>query len=84
LKGLEANMEQQFIDTLKKINPMIFTGDHSNLMAEGVIDSLDVMNIIAALEDNFAIEFDVDDISAENFVSVENIWNLLQKRKGSD
>lgn len=74
-------MTQEFIDILKSINPMIFEGNYTNLITDCIIDSLDVMNIMIKMEDEYNIEFSAEDLSMENFKSVQSIWNVVQSLK---
>ena len=75
-------MTQQFIDILTSINPSIFDDENADLFADGIIDSFDVMRIIAELERVFAIEFSIEEVSPENFASAKSIWALAETLKG--
>jgi acyl carrier protein len=72
-------MTQQFKDILMKVKPEIFDDPTSDLVEDGVIDSLDIMNIIAECESVFGVDFDPEDVLPENFASAEAIWNLIEK-----
>ncbi|MCL1799231.1 MAG: acyl carrier protein [Eggerthellaceae bacterium] len=72
-------MEQQFIDLLNKVNEEIFDNPDADLVEDGVIDSLDIMNLVAGLEQVFGVDFDPDDIIPENFASPEALWGLVQR-----
>lgn len=72
-------MTQQFKDILNKIKPDILENPDTDLVEEGIIDSLDIMNLIAALESELEIDFDPDDITPEAFASAEAIWSLTEK-----
>ena len=73
-------MKEEFLKVLEGVNPKM-TQDGTNSLT-GVIDSLDVMNIVSSLEDAFDVEFEPEDIVPENFESVDAIWKLFQERKG--
>jgi len=75
-------MTHEFIDLLKSINPMITESSDANLVRSGVIDSLDIMSIVAKLEEKYGIEIDGDDISIDNFASLQSIWDVVQKSIG--
>ena len=49
------NTEKRIINILKSINEDICSFKGNNLLEEKVIDSFEVMEIIAALEDEFNI-----------------------------
>lgn len=60
----------------KEIEPML---DSASLVSDGILDSLDIMNLIIELENGFDIEIDPEDVLAENFDSVEAIIALIEK-----
>ena len=53
----------------------------SQLVSDGVLDSLDIMNLIMELEAAFDIEIDPEDVLSDNFESVDAILNLVEKCK---
>lgn len=55
--------------------------DGSKLVSDGVLDSLDIMNLIMALEQGFDIEIDPEDVLSDNFESVDAIAALVNKCK---
>jgi acyl carrier protein len=55
--------------------------DDYNLIDEGILDSLAIMNLIAWLEKQYAIEFDEGDIVLENFNSVNALVNFVQTKR---
>ena len=64
--------------------------DHANaevspdthLVEESVIDSMGVMQLIAFLENTFDIQVDMDDLTIENFATVNNIRAFIVRSKG--
>ena len=72
-------MTQEFRDILQEINPiMLSVKEDIHLLRDGIIDSLDIVKIVAALEEELNIKFSIDDVSAKNFSSVQSIWNTVQ------
>lgn len=53
----------------------------TSLISDGILDSLDIMNLIMELEGEFDIEIDPEDVLSENFESVEAIIALVKKCK---
>jgi len=43
-------------------------------------DSMSVVNLITAIEENFDIEFDDDEIDADVFESLGSLVNLIEKK----
>ncbi len=52
-----------------------------NLIESGVIDSMDIVELLTSIEDAFGIEVDGDDIIPENFESIDSIEKLVIKYK---
>ena len=63
---------------LKETCPVV-NFNKENLMTNKVIDSMDIINIIAALENKYDINIEFDMIVAENFDSVEAIMAMVTK-----
>lgn len=71
-------MREQIIAIVDEVNPEVlkYTGD--NMMAEGVIDSFEVIDIVTALEDEFDIEIDASLVVAENFKNINSIVEMME------
>ncbi len=53
--------------------------DSTELVTDGTLDSLDIMELIMELESGFDIEIDPEDVLSENFESVDAIVELVAK-----
>ena len=56
-------------------------GPADDLMGSGLIDSMGMMRFIRFIEDHFEISVPPEDLVIENFMTVEDIDNYLQRRK---
>jgi acyl carrier protein len=54
-----------------------------SLISGGLIDSLAVLDIVAFLEERFAIRFEAEDLTGENFDSITAMARLVRQRGGS-
>ena len=52
---------------------------NTNLLDEGILDSLTTIELISKLEDEFKINIDSEDLNHQNFNTVANIEALIQK-----
>lgn len=52
-------------------------------MTDGLIDSVDLVELVAKLEEIFDIDISLDEIIPENFDSAENIWDMIKRLKSS-
>lgn len=70
---------ERLINILMDINPDIDYKVEKNLVDSGLFDSVEIIMIVTELEDNFHINIEPEDIIAENFNSMEDIWRLVCK-----
>lgn len=52
-----------------------------NYVNDGLIDSLDIVEIIALIEEKYQIEINPQDIDPDNFETVEKMWDMISKYK---
>ncbi len=64
---------------LQEIRPEFDFRTSADLIADGMLDSLDMVTLVSTLDKRFGISIDGVDITPENFRSVEAIAALLQK-----
>ena len=62
-------MEERVLKILEEINEDIITYDGENMYDEGVISSIDVIEIISELENEFDIEIDAMYADGEYFAN---------------
>lgn len=72
-------MRAQILELLQDINPEIVDDDSVELVEDEIIDSFDIANLVANLEEAFGIEIDGEDIIPENFNTISDIEALIQK-----
>ena len=74
-------MKKQIIDILSEICPGIDFETETALIDDGLIDSLDIVAVVTELMEAFDVELGVDDLTPENFNSVEAIEELIESRQ---
>lgn len=67
------------IEILKEIRPEFDFATSEDFIADGMLDSFDVVNLVATLDKNFNISIAGTDIVPENFKNLEAISALLRK-----
>lgn len=72
---------EKLLEILKGIRPDVNFENETALIDDGILDSFDVVSIISELDDEFDVQIRINELDPENFNSVENIWNLVQKLK---
>ena len=72
----------KLIEILSEICPNVDFRKEKALVDDGLIDSFEIVSIVAEIVDHFEVELDVDDLMPENFNSVEAMMQLIEERRG--
>ena len=75
------NVKQELLRILHEICPGIDFTKETALIDNGILESLDIVTIVAELMDTFDIELNVEDLLPENFNSVEDMLKLIDSRR---
>lgn len=77
-------MKDTIIKLLNIIHPEVdFTSENSDLISNGVLDSFDVVQLISDIESEFSISISALDLVPENFDSIEDILQLINRYKNN-
>ena len=74
-------MRKQIIEILSVICPGVDFETETALIDDGLIDSLDIVAVVTELMEAFDVELGVDDLTPENFNSVEAIEDLIERKQ---
>jgi len=72
-------MRQDIINVLSELRPEFDFQEDIDFIEAGILDSLDIVNLITALDEKYNISIDGVDIIPENFSSLTKIEDLLKK-----
>lgn len=75
-------MREQIIEILTEICPGVDFEQETSLIDDGLIDSLDIVAVVTDLMDTFDVQLGVDDLTSENFNSVDAICQLIERAQG--
>lgn len=76
------NDVEKLLGELSQIRDDVDFENEKNLVDDGLIDSLDLTQIIAALDDAFDVRISAGEIEPENFNSAEAMLALVHKYQG--
>ena len=62
-------MDKELLDILNEIRPEFNYTDSEDFIADGLLDSFDIISLISILEEKYNIKIDGLDIVPENFAS---------------
>lgn len=69
----------ELITLLKEAFPNIDFESEKNLVEDGIIDSLSMVKIIAAIEEKFDISVTMEYLQPEYFQSAETMWEMIEE-----
>ena len=72
----------ELMELLKESVPNVDFENSKNYVADGLLDSLGIVEVIAAIEDKYQITIEGEDIDPDNFVTVEKMWGMILKCSG--
>ena len=75
-------MRERIIEILTEICPGVDFEQETSLIDDGLIDSLDIVAVVTDLMDTFDVQLGVDDLTPENFNSVDAICQLIERAQG--
>ncbi len=67
-------------EAVKRVNTQAATTT-KRIVSDGVVDSVDLVGIVAELEEEFGVEIPMDEISPENFDSLPAMQSMLERLK---
>ena len=74
----EDEIRDEVIEILAMINPAIDAEDEDLNIAED-LDSMDIIALIAELEDKFDIEITMEEKTEENFQNVDTLVEMIKR-----
>ena len=70
---------EELIDILEEIKPGVDWEKETDLIGDHILDSLKIVQLVGALNDEFDIEITPIDIVPENFKTVEAIYAMVKR-----
>ena len=67
------------LNILKGIHPEIDFDNHQTLIDDGILDSFDIITIIAEINDKFDVAIPANEIVPENFNSAGALFTLVER-----
>ncbi len=73
------NKQERLLTVLRTVNKNIPDNPGVDLLAAHLLDSFDMVNLVASIEEAFSIELDPEDIVPEHFRTVGDMEALIEK-----
>lgn len=69
----------ELLKILNEVKPNIDFEKEKNIIDDEIIGSFDIITIIAMINEKFNIEFPVEELTPENFQTVEILYNTIKR-----
>lgn len=70
---------EDLIRILSEIKPGVDFEEEENLMEDEILDSFDIVSLVAKIDEEFDVEITPKDLVPENFKSAKTIYDLITK-----
>lgn len=70
---------EKVIEILESVKPGVDFRNEKALVDDGILESFDIITLIAKLNEEFDVEFTVKEVIPENFNSAEAIYDTVCK-----
>ena len=70
---------ENLLNILKELKPGVDFNGVENLIEEEILDSFDIVTLVAKINDEFDVEITPADLIPENFATPETIYKLIKK-----
>lgn len=70
---------EEIVKILEQIKPGVNFNTEENLIEEEILDSFDIVTLVAKLNEEFDIEITPADLIPENFNSAQKIFELVTR-----
>ena len=70
---------QDILDLLTDIRPDVDFETQTGLIDKGILNSFDIVTIIAEVDENFGVTIPAEEILPENFNSAESLYALIER-----
>lgn len=74
-------MEEKILSILKELRPEFGFEESKNFIEDGYLDSFDIITLVSELETAFDIVISGLDVLPENFETVKDICNIVNKSR---
>lgn len=72
---------EELIKLLQEIRPDVDFETETELVDDGILDSMDIVSIISEIDDRFGVQIRITELDPDNFNSAENLLNLIEQLK---
>lgn len=75
---------EELLKILEELHPEIDFNDHEHLIDDKILDSFDIITLIAEVNDEFDVAIPAHEIIPENFNSAKALYSLIERLMDED
>lgn len=75
---------EELLEILKDLHPEVDFESCDSLIDDGILDSFDIVSLIAEIGDSFDVTISAEKIVPENFNSAAAIWRMIRELEDED
>lgn len=69
----------KILEILKRVKPEVDFANSTDLVDEGILDSIDIVTIISEIEVGYGFEINPNEIDPDNFQSASAMLEMIEK-----
>ena len=70
---------EELLDILNELHPDVDFETAENLIGDKILDSIDIVSLVAEISDAFGVEIPAEEIVPENFNSARALWDMIRR-----
>ena len=70
---------EELLDILKELHPDVDFETCTTLIDDQILDSIDIVSLVAEISDAFDVAIPPEELVPENFNSAQALWALIQR-----
>ena len=74
---------EELLKLLSSVRPDVDFENETELVDDGILDSMDIVSIISEIDDVFGVQIRITELDPDNFNSAENLWNLIKSLRNN-
>ena len=75
----EKRMREKLLEILSEVRPDVDFENEKELVSGNILESFDIVQIVAELDDEFDVEISPKDLTADNFNSLDALEELIER-----
>lgn len=71
---------EKLLSILWELHPDVDFEKETELITKGILDSFDIVTLVAEIDDQYGVQLSAEDLLPENFNSAQALYGLIRRR----